>query len=95
MLSFMSSLREDSDSFAIFVTEKYEYKDSKGILSKDISKKVDLFLKSLKAKKQKEEVSSLDISDKKKCFIIKVNDKYNNNYFEEIGGSFFTCIKKI
>ena len=94
MLSFMSSLREDSDSFAIFVTEKYEYKDSKGILSKDISKKVDLFLKSLKAKKQKEEVSSLDISDKKKCFIIKVNDKYNNNYFEEIGGSFFTCIKK-
>jgi len=90
----MSSLREDSDSFAIFVTEKYEYKDSKGILSKDISKKVDLFLKSLKAKKQKEEVSSLDISDKKKCFIIKVNDKYNNNYFEEIGGSFFTCIKK-
>ena len=94
MLSFMSSLREDSDSFAIFVTEKYEYKDSKGILSKDISKKIDLFLKSLKEKEQKEEISSLDISDKKKCFIIKVKGKYNNNYFEEIGGSFFTYIKK-
>ena len=93
MLSFMSSLRADSDSFAIFVTEKYEYKDSKGILSKDISKKVDLFLKSLKAKKQKEEVSSLDISDKKKCFIIKVKNKYENYYFEELGGSFSTYIK--
>ncbi len=94
MLSFMSSLRGDSDSFAIFVTEKYEYKDSKGILSKDIGKKIDLFLKSLKEKKQKEEISSLDISNKKKCFIIKVKSKYHNNYFEEIGGSFFTFIKK-
>ena len=43
MLSFISSLRGDSDSFAIFVTEKYEYKDAKKILSKDISGKIDLW----------------------------------------------------
>ena len=65
MLSFMSSLRADSDSLAIFVTEKYEYKDSKSILSKDTSEKIDLFLKSIKARKQKEEINSLDISGKK------------------------------
>ena len=33
-------------------------------------------------------------SDKKKVFIIKVKNKYHNNYFEEVGGSFFTYIKK-
>ena len=93
MLSFTASLSSNSSAFAIFVNEKYDYKDAKGILSKDISKKIDLFLKSLKAKNQKDEISSLDLSDKKKCFIIKVKNKYENYYFEEIGGSFFTYIK--
>ena len=94
MLSFMSSLRASSDAFAIFVSEKYEYRDVKGVLSKDVSKKINLFLKSLKVKKQQEEINSLDISDKKRCFIIKIKNKYQNNYFEEIGSSFFTYIKK-
>ena len=93
MLSFTASLSPNSTAFALFVNEKYDYKDIKGILSKDISKKIDLFLKSLKAKNQKDEISSLDISDKKKCFIIKVKNKYEKYYFEEIGGSFFTYIK--
>ena len=53
MLSFASSLSPNSTAFALFVNEKYEYKDAKGILSKDISKKIDSFLKSLKAKNQK------------------------------------------
>ena len=94
MLSFTPSLSTNSAAFALFVTEKYEYNDSKSILSKDIKKKIDLFLKSLKARNQKDEISSLDISDKKKCFIIKVKNKYKNYYFEEIGGSFFTFIKR-
>ena len=94
MLSFTGSLSQNSNAFALFVTENYEYNDAKGILSKDISKKIDLFLKSLKAKNQKDEISSLDISDKKKCFIIKVKNKYENSYFEEIGGALFTQIKK-
>ena len=74
MLSFFTGLRTNSNAFAIFVSEKYDYKDPRGILSKDVSEKVDLFLKSLKSEKQKEEISSLDISDKKKCFIIKVKN---------------------
>ena len=53
MLSFTASLSPNSTAFALFVTEKYDYKDAKGILSKDITKKIDLFLKSLKEKKQK------------------------------------------
>ena len=93
MLSFTASLSPNSTAFALFVTEKYDYKDAKGILSKDITKKIDLFLKSLKEKKQKGEISSLDISEKKKCFIIKIKNKFENYYFEELGGSFFTYIK--
>jgi len=94
MLSFIPSLSPNSTAFALFVSEKYEYKDLKGILPKDIKKKVDLFLKALKARNEKEAISSLDISDKKKCFVIKIKNKYKNYYFEEIGGTFFTYIKK-
>jgi len=94
MLSFFTSLSTNSNAFALFVSEKYDYKDPNGVLPKDIRKKVDLFLKLLKSNKQKEEISSLDISDKKKCFIIKIKNKYENYYFEEVGGSFFTYIKQ-
>ncbi len=93
MLSFTASLRPNSNAIALFVTEKYEYKDTGGILSKDLSKKIDLFLKSLKTKNQEEAINALDISDKKKCFIIKIKKKHQNYYFEEIGGSFYTYIK--
>ena len=93
MLSFSASLSPNNNAFALFVTEKYEYKDPKGVLPKEVRNKIDLFLKTLKAKSQKEEISSIDISDKKKCFIIKVKNKYGKSYFEEIGGSFFTYIK--
>ena len=93
MLSFTPRLSPNSDAFALFVNEKYEYKDSKGVLPQEIKKKIDLFLKSLKSKNRNEEINSLDISDKKKCFIIKIKKKYKNYYFEEIGGSFFTYTK--
>ena len=72
MLSFASSLSPSSDAFAIFVTEKYEYKDENNLLSKDVAHKVNLFLKSLKVKNKGEEINSVDISSQKKCFIIKV-----------------------
>ena len=94
MLSFIPSSSPNSNAFALFVSETYEYKDLKGVLTDDIKKKVDLFLKALKARNEKEAISSLDISDKKKCFIIKIQNKYKNYYFEEIGGTFFTYIKK-
>jgi len=93
MLSFTPSLSQNSSSFALFVSEKYDYKDPKKVIPKEISKKIDLFLKSLKEKREKDEISSLDISDKKKCFIIKVKNSYKNYYFEEVGGSFFTYTK--
>ena len=93
MLSFTSSFTQNSNAFALFVDEKYEYEDKKKILSKDVTKKINLFLKLLKSKNQSAGISSLDISDKKKCFIIKVKNKKEKYYFEEIGGSFFTYIK--
>ena len=94
MLSFASDLSPNSNALVLFVTENYEYKDKNKVLSKELIKKIDLFLKSLKEKNNKEEISSFDISDKKKCFIIKVKKKYENYYFEETGGAFFTYVKK-
>ena len=75
MLSFSASLSSNSNAFALFVSENYEYKDPRNILPKDIRRKIDLFLRLLKDKKQEGEISSLDISDKRKCFIIKVKKK--------------------
>jgi len=94
MLSFTGSLSPDSDALAIFVTENYEYKDKRHILSKDVEKKINSFLGVLKAKKIKEDINSFDISDRKKCFIIKVKNKYPSYYPEENGGTFFSYLKK-
>ncbi len=84
MLSFTGSLSRDSRAFVVFVTEKYEYKDKSHILSKDLTQKINSFLKQLKEKNRGEEISSLDISNEKKCIVIKVKNKYENSYFEEI-----------
>tara|TARA_Y100000590_G_scaffold455344_1_gene603825 strand:- start:3770 stop:5248 length:1479 start_codon:yes stop_codon:yes gene_type:complete len=93
MLSFTSSFSTSSDSFAVFVTEKFELKDSKKLLSKESSDKINSFLKILKRENVKEEINSIDISENKKCFIIKVKNKYENNYPEETGGTFFSYVK--
>ena len=37
MLSFTSGLSPSSDAFAIFISEKYEYKDENKLLSKDVA----------------------------------------------------------
>ena len=82
MLSFASSLSDNSDAFVVFVTDKHDYKDKNKILSNELVRKIDSFLKLLKAKNKKEAINSIDISDKKKCFVIKIKNKYENYYFE-------------
>tara|TARA_B100000686_G_scaffold348198_1_gene438653 strand:- start:465 stop:1940 length:1476 start_codon:yes stop_codon:yes gene_type:complete len=94
MLSFTGRLSPDCEAFAIFVSDKYLYKDKKGILSDELVKKINSFLDVLKVKKD-QELSSFDISERQKCFIIKVKNKYDYYYPQEIGGSFFSYIKKI
>ena len=54
-----------------------------------------MFLKSLKSKSKKEEINSFDISDKKKCLVIKIKNKRTNYYFEDVGGAFFSYVKKL
>ena len=78
MTSFTSSLSTNSDAFAIFVDEKYSYKDKKGILSKNLIQKINTFLSVLKSKKKGDEISSFDISGKQKCFIVKVKSNYES-----------------
>ena len=95
MLSFTSSLNTKSDGFAIFVTEKYTYKNKGNVLSNKAIQKINSFLEVLKVKNKEEEISSFDIFDRQKCFIIKVKNKYENYYPEEIGGMFFSHLKTI
>ena len=93
MLSFASGLSADTEAFAIFVNDKYDYKDKRNILSNSTIQKINSFLRVLKIKKKEDEISSFDVSDKQKCFIIKVKKKYENYFPQEIGGSFFSYLK--
>ena len=43
MASFISSLSPDSDAIAIFVNEKYDYKDKKHVLPKSLVQKIRFF----------------------------------------------------
>ena len=60
MLSFASSLGSDSEAFAIFVNDKYHFRDRKNVLPKEVNSKINSYLGTLKDKKGKEEISSLD-----------------------------------
>ena len=94
MLSFSSSLSSTSEAFVIFVDEKYNFKDKNGILSKELTQKINSFIKTLKTKNKEDEIHSFDLANNKACFIIKIKNKKEKSYFEEIGGTFFTFIKK-
>ena len=76
MLSFASSLSPDNEAFAIFVNDNFHFKDRKNLLAKEASKKINSYLSTLRDKKSEEEISSLDLSGKQKCFIIKIKKKY-------------------
>ena len=96
MLSFIASLRQSAEAFAIFVTEKYTYEDKNKILSTGVVQKINSFLRILKvkSKEKKDEINSFDISDKQKCFVIKVKNKYENYFPQESGGDFFSYLAK-
>ena len=94
MLSFISSLSPGCEAFALFVTEKYHYKDKMNILPNNVVQKINSFLDILKKRKNDEELSSFDVSNQQKCFIIKIKNKYENYYPQEIGGTLFSYIEK-
>ena len=95
MLSFTGGLSpNNSEALAIFVTEKYNYENEKNILSDNTVKIINSFLSILKVKEKDEDISSFDISDQQKCFIIKVKNKYESYAPQENGGTFFSYLKK-
>ena len=61
MVNFKGTLSLTNDAFVVFVSEKYEYRDEKKILSKDIIKKIDSFIEVLKKNKNSEIINSFDI----------------------------------
>ena len=93
MLSFASSLSSDNEAFAIFVNDKFQFNDKKNLLPKEVRKKINSYLGTQKDKKNEEEINSLDISSKQKCFIIKIKKKYETYYPEEKGGVFYSYLK--
>jgi len=95
MVNFTSSLSSNSDGFVIFVSEKQEYRDENNIFSKNISQKIDSFIDTLKTRKNNDDINSFDISNLQKCFIVKLNDKKENNYSQEKGADFFVYLKKV
>ena len=92
MLNFTGSLSLSGDALVIFISEKYEFIGKNNLLSKDIMPKVHSFIKSLKNKKQDDTINSMDITESKKCFVVKISNNNDNSYFEEIGGILFTKI---
>ena len=93
MLSFSSSLSSTSEALVIFVDEKYNFKDKNSILSKELTQKINTFIKTLKTKNKEDEIHSFDLAHNKACFVIKIKKKKEKSYFEEIGGTFFTFIR--
>ena len=83
MLSFASSLSSDNEAFAIFVNDKFHFKDIKNVLPKEVKNKINSYLGTLKDKKSEEEISSFDVSGKQKCFVIKIKKKYETYFPEE------------
>ena len=81
-------------AFAIFVNDKWHYIGIKRITIKNTVQKINSFLKVLETKKNEEYIFSFDISDKQKCFVIKVKNKFESYWPQESGGSFFSHIKK-
>ncbi len=94
MLSFTSSLSPDSEALVVFVTEKREFKDRKVAIPDSTIQKINSFLKEEKLKKEEQDINFFEISNKQKCFIIKVKNKFSGYWPQENGGNFFSYIKK-
>ena len=94
MLSFTGGLSDNCEGFLIFINEKYEYRDSRNLLPKDMSEKIDSFIEKLKNKKIKDEVNVIDVNEKKKCFIVKIENKYEDYYPEELGATFYSYVNR-
>ena len=95
MLSFTSSLSPDSEALVVFVTEKREFKDRKVAIPDSTIQKINSFLKEEKLKKEEQDINFFEISNKQKCFIIKVKNKFSGYWPQENGGNFFSYIKKL
>ena len=68
MLSFASSLNGDREAFAVFVNDKYRYRDKKNLLSKNVAQKISSFLSTLRAKENEELQRLQEIADVNELF---------------------------
>ena len=93
MLNFSKKMTLNSDVFVLFVNEKGNFIDRSKNLKEAISLKIKSYIKQKQKKKNIDEVFSLDIDEKTKCFLVKVSNKNNNCHYEELGARTFSLLK--
>ena len=84
---------KQGETLTFFLNEKFDFRVDSKIFSAQILDKIQVYLKNLKSKKNKEKIISFDISEKNKVLFIVVKQKLVSNNFEELGANFYSFVK--
>ena len=83
---------KQGETLTFLLNENLDLKVENQIFSKQILNKINVFLKNLKSKKNKEKIINFDISEKNRALFIVVKDKLLSNDFEKMGANFFSYV---
>ena len=95
MLNFSKKMSLNSDVFVLFINEKGNFIDRSKNLKGAISLKIKSYIKQKQKKKNIDEVFSLDMDEKTKCFLVKVSNKNNDCHYEKLGARTFSLLKPL
>jgi len=84
---------KEGEVLTFFLNENLDFKVESKAFSAQTLNKIQVYLKNLKLKKQKEKIISFDISEKNKVLFIIVKEKLISTNFEELGANFYSFIK--
>lgn len=95
MLLFCNKLDLKSSSLTIFLDKDCKFKDPGNHIDNSVKNKINNFIKEIKSKKKNELIYSFDISEKNKCYLIKIKEDKNSLSPEQLGGQFFSYIASL
>ena len=78
MLLFCNKLDLKSSSLTIFLDKDCKFKDPGNHIDNSVKNKINNFIKEIKSKKKNELIYSFDISEKNKCYLIKIKEDKNS-----------------
>ncbi len=85
---------KQEEALAFFVNENLDFRIEKKIFSDSNLRKIQVFLKNLIFKKNKEKIIVFDISEKNKAIFIVVKEKFTSSNFEQLGAKFYSFSKQ-